>query len=142
MSQMDLEKRNMSSIIGLFGRAFEKFAEGYQTGVEPEVLEFAEISDILKQVAVDLQSSRTERNNVMMSPIDGDKKREIVDTLLKMENDMLKEVIDTLSEMDLEYVFNQTYTDNIKDLGIIKGTLSTLIFGTAEDTVKQNPKEK
>ena len=142
MSQMDLEKRNTSSIIGLFGRAFEKFAEGYQTGTEPEVLEFAEISDILKTVAEDLQTSRTERNNIMMSPLAADEKREIVDTLLRMENNMLKEVIDTLANMDLEYVFNQTYTDNVKDLGIIKGTLSSLIFGTAEDTVKQNPKEK
>ena len=32
--------------------------------------------------------------------------------------------------------------DNVKELGVIKGTLSSLIFGTAEDAFKENPREQ
>jgi hypothetical protein len=55
---------------------------------------------------------------------------------------MLKEVMDSLASIDLEYIFDQTYTDNVKELGVIKGTLSSLIFGTAEDAFKENPREQ
>ena len=46
-----------------------------------------------------------------------------------------------LASMDVEYIFDQTYTDNVKELGVIKGTLSSLIFGTAENAFKKNPRE-
>ena len=85
---------------------------------------------------------RTERNYIFNSPIDGDRKREIIDTLISVENKMLKEVMDSLASMDIEYIFDQTYTDNVKELGVIKGTLSSLIFGTAEDAFKENPREQ
>jgi trans-2-enoyl-CoA reductase len=111
-------------------------------GVEPEVLEFSKISPILKEVETELRNLRTEKNNIINSPIDGARKREILDTLLSVENNMLKEVMDSLVNMDIEYIFDQTYTDNVKELGVIKGTLSSLIFGTAEDAFKENPREQ
>jgi hypothetical protein len=142
MSQMDLEKRNQSFLIGLFGRITENLDKGMPAGVEPEVLEFSKISPILKEVETELRKLRTEKNNIINSPIDGDRKREILDTLLSVENKMLKEVMDSLASMDIEYIFDQTYTDNVKELGVIKGTLSSLIFGTAEDAFKENPREQ
>ena len=142
MSQMDLEKRNQSFLIGLFGRITENLDKGMPAGVEPEVLEFSKISPILKQLETELRVMRTERNNIFNSPIDGDRKREIIDTLISVENKMLKEVMDSLASMDIEYIFDQTYTDNVKELGVIKGTLSSLIFGTAEDAFKENPREQ
>jgi hypothetical protein len=142
MSQMDLEKRNQSFLIGLFGRITENLDKGMPAGVEPEVLEFSKISPILKEVETELRKLRTERNNINSSPIDGDRKRQILDTLLSVENNMLKEIMDSLAGMDIEYIFDQTYTDNVKELGVIKGTLSSLIFGTAEDAFKENPREQ
>ena len=53
----------------------------------------------------------------------------MIDLLIAQENDLLKITIDTLSDMDIEYIFDQTYK------------MST-IFGTAENAVKQNPREK
>ena len=142
MSQMDLEKRNQSFLIGLFGRITENLDKGMPAGVEPEVLEFSKISPILKQLETELRVMRTERNNIFNSPIDGDRKRKIIDNLISVENKMLKEVMDSLASMDIEYIFDQTYTDNVKELGVIKGTLSSLIFGTAEDAFKENPREQ
>ena len=64
-------------------------------GVEPEVLEFSKISPILKsEIETELRNLRTERNNVLTSPIDPDKKREIIDVIISVENNMLKEVMD------------------------------------------------
>ena len=142
MSQMDLEKRNQSFLIGLFGRIAENLDKGMPAGVEPEVLEFSKISPILKEVETELRKLRTERNNINSSPIDGDRKRQILDTLLSVENNLLKEIMDSLAGMDIEYIFDQTYTDNVKELGVIKGTLSSLIFSTAEDAFKENPREQ
>ena len=142
MTQMDLERRNQSFLIGLFGRISENLDKGVPAGTEPEVLEFSKISPILKEIETELRNMRTERNNVMTSPIDPDKKREIIDVLISVENNMLKEVMDSLANIDIEYIFDQTYEDNVKDLGVIKGTLSSLIFGTAEDSLKPNPREQ
>ena len=142
MSQMDLEKRNQSFLIGLFGRISENLKEGMPAGVEPEVLEFAKISPILKEVETELRKLRTEKNNITNSPIDPIKKREILDILLGVENNMLKSVMDSLAVMDIEYIFDQTYTDNVKEIGVIQGTLSSLIFGTAENAFKPNPREE
>jgi hypothetical protein len=33
-----------------------------------------------------------------------------------------------------------TFTDKVKDLGVIKGSLFQVIFGDIEDTVKANPR--
>ena len=53
---------------------------------------------------------------------------------------MLKETIDNLALNDeIEFIFDQTFTDNVKDLGLIQGTFIYLIFGTAEDAFKENP---
>jgi hypothetical protein len=142
MTQMDLEKRNQSFLIGLFGRVSENLDKGMPAGVEPEVIEFSKISPILKEVELELRNLRTERNNILNSPLDGDTKREIVDLLIGVENNMLKEVMDSLASMDIEYIFDQTFTDNVKDIGVIQGTLSSLIFGTAEDSFKPNPREQ
>jgi hypothetical protein len=54
---------------------------------------------------------------------------------------MLKVTLDSLAEMEIEFIFDQTYTDNVKELGVIQGTLSSLIFGTAENAFKKNPRE-
>ena len=64
-----------------------------------------------------------------MGPLDADTKREMIDLLVAQENDLLKITIDTLSDMDIEYIFDQTYKMSV-------------IFGTAEDAVKPNPREK
>jgi len=141
MSQMDLKRRNESFLIGLFGRITENLKEGMPAGTEPEVLAFSAISPILTEVETELRNLRTERNNVINSPLDGDKKREILDVLLSVENKMLKVTLDSLAEMEIEFIFDQTYTDNVKELGVIQGTLSSLIFGTAENAFKKNPRE-
>ena len=96
----------------------------------------------IKELETELRKMRTERNNISNSPIDGDRKRQIIDTLISIENKMLKEVMGSLASMDVEYIFDQTYTDNVKELGVIKGTVSSLIFGTAEDAFKENPREQ
>ena len=142
LTQMDLEKRNQTFLIGLFGRISDNLKEGMPAGTEPEVLEFSKISPILKEIEIELRNMRTERNNVLTSPMDADRKREIIDLLIGVENKMLKEVMDSIATMDIEYIFDQTYTDNVKELGVIQGTLSSLIFGTAEDSFKPNPREE
>jgi hypothetical protein len=142
LTQMDLEKRNQTFLIGLFGRISDNLKEGMPAGTEPEVLEFSKISPILKEIEIELRNMRTERNNVLTSPMDANRKREIIDLLIGVENKMLKEVMDSIASMDIEYIFDQTYTDNVKELGVIQGTLSSLIFGTAEDSFKPNPREK
>jgi len=59
-------------------------------------------------------------------------------------------VINALANEDIDFVFDQTFTDNISDLGVLKGTIANLVFGFAdrfglglrEDTVKKNPNIK
>ena len=46
-----------------------------------------------------------------------------------------------LASMDIDFIFDQTVGDNIKDLGVIPG-LTSAIFGTAEDAFRPNPREK
>ena len=128
-SQMDLGKTHETRLIGLFGRIEEKLKEGQELGVEPEVIAFSKISDILKNTQQILLDSRKERNLIAMGPLDADTKREMIDLLVAQENDLLKITIDTLSDMDIEYIFDQTYKMSV-------------IFGTAEDAVKSNPREK
>ena len=44
--------------------------------------------------------------------------------------------------MDIDFIFDKTVCDNIKDLGVIKGLLFQGIFGDIKDTVKPNPRIK
>jgi hypothetical protein len=142
-SQMDLEKRNQSFIIGLFGRTYEKMKEGFEPGVEPEVLNFAGISDILKEGEQYMLELRTQRNDIAESNIDAKTKRELIDNLISIENMYLKATIDNLASIDeLDFIFDQTVGDNIKDLGVIPGLFTILLGGNAEDAFKPNPLER
>ena len=142
-SQMDLEKRNQSFIIGLFGRTYEKLTEGFKAGVEPEVLNFSGISDILKEGEQYMLELRTQRNDIAESNIDAKTKRELIDTIISIENQYLKATIDNLASIDeLDFLFDQTVGDNIKDLGVIPGIFSILLGGNAKDAFKPNPLER
>ena len=142
-SQMDLEKRNQSFIIGLFGRTYEKVKEGFTGGVEPEVLNFAGISDVLTEGEQYMLELRTQRNNIAESNIDGETKKELINNIISIENEYLKATIDNLASIDeLDFLFDQTVGDNIKDLGLIPGLFSILLGGTAEDAFKPNPLER
>jgi len=125
-SQMDLEKINSSRLIGLFGRIQDKLDEGYEAGVEPEVLAFSQISDILNITQQTLLRSRQERNNILEGPLSAEAKRELIDILIKEENRTLKITIDTLADMDIEYIFDKSFG----------------LLGPAENAVKTNPLEK
>ena len=55
----------------------------------------------------------------------------------------LKATIDNLASIDeLDFLFDQTIGDNIKDLGVIPGLFSIFLGGTAEDAFKPNPLER
>ena len=80
-------------------------------------------------------------------------KREKIDALIAVENLVLEQVINALANMDkedIDFVFDQTITDNISDLGVLKGTIANIVFGTLdrfglglrEDTVKKNPRQQ
>jgi len=71
-----------------------------------------------------------ERNNIMAGPFDAKTKRELVDILISQENLLLKTTIDTLAELDIDFIFDKTFG------------LGSLILGTAEKSVKQNPRER
>jgi len=142
-SQMDLEKRNQSFIIGLFGRTYEKVKEGFKGGVEPEVLNFAGISDVLSEGEQYMVQLRAERNNIAESNMDGETKKELINNIISIENAYLKATIDNLASIDeLDFLFDQTVGDNIKDLGLIPGLFSIFLGGTAEDAFKPNPLER
>jgi len=142
-SQMDLEKRNQSFIIGLFGRTYEKVKEGFTGGVEPEVLNFAGISDVLTEGEQYMLELRTQRNNIAESNMDGETKKELINNIISIENEYLKATIDNLASInELDFLFDQTVGDNIKDLGLIPGLFSILLGGTAEDAFKPNPLER
>jgi hypothetical protein len=141
-TQMDLNRRNETFLIGLYGRTMDKLAEGYPAGVEDEVLVFSGISDILVDGEKFLIQSRKDRNTILASNFDGETKRKQIDNLIKIENLYLKSVIDNLASIEqLDYLFDQTYVDRFKEHGIITGLL-TIPFFTAEDTFKKNPREK
>ena len=129
ISQLDLEKSNDSRIIGLFGRVFDNIEKG-DPAVEPEILAFSSISPILKDTALLLRNSRTERNNIASGPYDAKTKRELIDILIAQENLLLKTTIELLADMEIEYIFDKTW-------GIFPG----MLLGTAEDSVKRNPRE-
>ena len=40
---------------------------------------------------------------------------------------------------NLDFILDETYTDKIKELGVIKGSLFQFIFGDIEDSIKKNP---
>ena len=140
---MDLKKRNESFLIGLGLRITDKIAEGFRTGLEPEVLQFGSISPILTKVEQTLLESRRERNTIMALDIDPDNKRQQIDALIAVENELLQSVVNSLAEIeDLDTIFTDTFTDKVKDLGVIKGLLFQGIFGDIKDTVKPNPRIK
>ena len=142
-TQMDLKKRNESFLIGLGLRITDKIAEGFRTGLEPEVLQFGSISPILTKVEQTLLESRRERNTIMALDIDPDNKRQQIDALIAVENELLQSVVNSLAEIeDLDTIFTDTFTDKVKDLGVIKGLLFQGIFGDIKDTVKPNPRIK
>ena len=149
-TQMDLEKRNETSVIGLGLRVLEKIDEGIPAGVEEEVLVFGKISPILKEVETKLLKSRTARNDIRAGTDSPEVKRQKLDVLLSIENQTLEQVINALANEDIEFIFDQTFTDNVSDLGILKGTIINAVFGLAdrfglglrEDTVKKNPNIK
>jgi len=142
VTQMDLDKRNETFLIGLYGRTMDKLAEGYPTGVEPEVLVFSGLSDILKEGEQYLIQSRQQRNVIMASDFDAETKRKQIDELIKLENYYLKSVIDNLASMpDIDFIFDETYKDRFKEYGVLTGLL-TLPFRTAKDAFKPNPREK
>ena len=127
---MDLEKVHSSRLIGLFGRIQDKFAEGKEFGLEKEVIAFSKISDQLKITQQLLIESQRERNNILNGPFTGEKKKELISILMAQENQLLKITIDILSATEIEYIFDKTFG------------LGSLLLGTAENTVKQNPREK
>ena len=47
-----------------------------------------------------------------------------------------------LPEATLENPRPDTFNDNVKELGVIPGFLSTVIFGERDDTFKPNPREQ
>ena len=143
MSQMDLEKRNETFLIGLYGNLKDKLLENDKEPImSPEVMAFAGISEILKEGEIILRDSRKDRNRIMSGPGSAEFKREQIDNLIRLENIQLKQIIDGLASTNIEYIFDQSYTDNVKDLGVIPGILSSLIFGTAEDAYRPNPREE
>ena len=146
---MDLERRNKSFLVGLGIRTLENF-EDFGAPVEEEVLVFSKISPMLKAVESKILKSRAARNDIRAGTDSPEIKKEKIDVLLAIENETLKQVIDALTEQNLEFVFDQTITDNISDLGVLKGTIANIVFGNLdrlglglrEDTVKKNPREK
>ena len=130
IDQVDLERSSESRIIGLFGRIFDNIEKG-DPAIEPEIMAFSSISPILKDTALLLRNSRKERNNIASGPLDAKTKRELIDILIAQENLLLKTTIELLADMEIEYIFDKTW-------GIFPG----MILGTAEDSVKRNPREK
>ena len=73
-----------------------------------------------------------------------------MDAILAVENQALEQVINALANEDIDFVFDQTFTDNVSDLGVLKGSIASIVFGLVdrfglgirEDTVKKNPNIK
>jgi hypothetical protein len=148
-TQMDLEKRNKSFLVGLGIRTLENI-EKFGGPVEEEVLVFSKISPILKDVEVKLLKLRENRNDIRAGTDSPDIKRQKIDAILAVENQVLEQVINALANEDIDFVFDQTFTDNVSDLGVLKGSIASIVFGLAdrfglglrEDTVKKNPNIK
>ena len=107
-----------------------------------EVMAFHGVSEFLKQGEIILRDSRQERNRIMALPLSGEEKRQQIDTLIELENIQLKIIMDSLAEMNVDFLFQQTFTDNVKELGVIPGFLGTIIFGEPDDTFRPNPREQ
>jgi len=147
-TQMDLKKRNDSFLIGLGIRTLENL-DTIKKPAEEEVLVFSKLSPMLLKIEKKLNTSRAERADIKARPISPELKRKQIDALLAAENEMLSAVVESLASIeDLDYVFTQNFTDNVSDLGVIKGSLFSLIFGASDrflgtglrqDTVKKNP---
>ena len=133
-TQMDLKESHSSKLIGLFTRVKKQLDSGNQFGLEEEVLAFSNISPIIKQGQQLLIESQRDRNNIMSGPLDGESKKELIDILLEKENMQLKILIDTLSDMEIEFIFDKTFALN-------ESFPVNLLFGTAENAVKSNPRE-
>ena len=131
---MDLKESHSSKLIGLFTRVKKQLDSGNQFGLEEEVLAFSNISPIIKQGQQLLIESQRDRNNIMSGPLDGESKKELIDILLEKENMQLKILIDTLSDMEIEFIFDKTFALN-------ESFPVNLLFGTAENAVKSNPRE-
>ena len=105
---------------------------------------------MLKAVEVKLLKSRAERNNIRAGTDSPELKREKIDALIAVENLVLEQVINALANEDIDFIFDQTITDNVSDLGVLKGTIANIVFGTLdrfglglrEDTVKKNPRQQ
>ena len=148
-TQMDLEKRNKSFLVGLGIRTLENI-EKFGGPIEEEALVFSRISPILKDVEVKLLKLRENRNDIRAGTDSPDIKRQKIDAILAVENQVLEQVINALANEDIDFVFDQTFTDNVSDLGVLKGSIASIVFGLAdrfnlglrEDTVKKNPNIK
>ena len=78
--------------------------------------------------------SQRDRNNIINGPLDGESKKELINILLEKENMQLKIIIDSLADMDIEFIFDKTF-------GLNESFPVGLLFGTAENAVKANPRE-
>ena len=140
---MDLSKRNEAFLTALYGDIKDRLLEDDKNPVmSKEVMAFYGVSEFLKEGEMILRDSRQERNRIMALPISGDEKRQQIDALIELENIQLKLIIDSLAQMDVDFLFQQTFTDNVKELGVIPGFLSTVIFGERDDTFRPNPREQ
>ena len=83
------------------------------------------------ETALELRRSRTERNNIANGPLDAQTKRQLIDTLIRLENILLKNTIELLADTEIDFLFDKTW-------GLFPG----IILGTAEDSVKRNPRER
>ena len=143
VGQMDLSRRNEAFLTALYGDIKDRLLEDDKNPVmSKEVMAFYGVSEFLKEGEMILRDSRQERNRIMALPISGDEKRQQIDALIELENIQLKLIIDSLAQMDVDFLFQQTFTDNVKELGVIPGFLSTVIFGERDDTFRPNPREQ
>jgi len=133
-TQMDLKKSHSSKLIGLFTRVKEQLASGNEFGLEEEVIAFSNISPWIKQGQQLLIESQRDRNDIINGPLDAESKKELINILLEKENMQLKIIIDSLADMEIEFIFDKTF-------GLNEAFPVGLLFGTAENAVKSNPRE-
>ena len=140
---MDLSRRNETFLTALYGDIKDRLLEDDKNPVmSKEVMAFHGVSEFLKAGEIMLRDSRQERNRIMALPLSGEEKRQQIDTLIELENIQLKLIMDSLAQMDVDFLFQQTFNDNVKELGVIPGFLSTVIFGGRDDTFRPNPREQ
>tara|TARA_R100001440_G_scaffold34318_1_gene53291 strand:- start:1566 stop:5738 length:4173 start_codon:yes stop_codon:yes gene_type:complete len=143
IAQMDLSKRNEAFLTALYGDIKNRLFEDDKNPImSKEVMAFHGVSEFLKAGEIILRDSRQERNRIMNLPLSGEEKRQQIDTLIELENIQLKLIMDNLAQMDIDFLFQQTFTDNVKELGVIPGFLGTILFGEPDDTFRPNPREQ